>query len=140
MRHRCETSWAHDLMDRPVKGKKVKGMLTKAKDEVDSVAEQVSSTISKRRNATTTDKATKDDKVDGTKGKKKYVKQECLAANCPELTTFPLCPLHYHSLVSAKVTSLKLRNGYGDAKFDAPNNLIVYPAQTPQDLLPSKSA
>ena len=147
LRHRCETSRAHELMDRPVKGKKVRGMVAKAKDEVDSVAEQVSekimgliSTMSKRHNTKDSGNAVTDAKVGGSKGKKKYAKQECLAADCPELTTFPLCPIHYHSLVSAKVTTLKLRNGYGDAKFDASTSLIVYPAQTPKDRLPSKSA
>ena len=147
LRHRCETSRAHELMDRPVKGKKVRGMVAKAKDEVDSVAEQVSekimgliSTMSKRHNTKDSGNAVTDAKVEGSKGKKKFAKQECLAADCPELTTFPLCPIHYHSLVSAKVTTLKLRNGYGDAKFDASSSLIVYPAQTPKDRLPSKSA
>jgi hypothetical protein len=75
---------------------------------------------------------------DGKKGKKKVERKECLVADCLELTVYPLCPLHYHTLVSAKSSSLKLRNGYGDATFDPLTNLIVYPARTPTDRLPSK--
>jgi len=70
-------------MDRPVKGKKVRGMVAKAKDEVDNVAEQVSekimgliSTMSKRHNTKDSGNAVTDAKVEGSKGKKKYAKQE----------------------------------------------------------------
>ena len=68
--------------------------------------------------------------------KKKYVKKECLAAVCDQLTTFSLCGLHYHSLISGKEPVLQLRNGYGEAKYDGTTSRIVYPARTPTDRLP----
>jgi hypothetical protein len=82
----------------------------------DQVTEQVNgliSTMTKRLNVTD-DVSPRGDK----KGKKKYIKKECLAAECDQLTTFSLCGLHYHSLISGKTPTLKLRNGYGDATYD----------------------
>jgi hypothetical protein len=138
LRVRCEANRAHELMDRPVKGQKVKGLMSMAdgSSDVDLVVEGVTgklksliSTMSKRKNKDVSDSSGKD-------GKQKMVKHECLAADCGELTIYPLCPLHYHSLISAKVPTLKLRNGYGDATFDAGSSLIVYPARTPSNRLP----
>jgi hypothetical protein len=71
--------------------------------------------------------------------KKKHVKQECLAADCDEQTTFSLCGLHYHSMISGKTPTLKLRNGYGDATYDTTTNLIVYPPRTPTARLPTNT-
>ncbi len=145
LRHRCETTRAHELMDRPVKGKKVKGFISKTEDDtktdVEGIMEQVSgkimgliSTMSKRHNAPGTEATSSD----GKKGKQK-VKQECLAANCTDVTVYSLCPLHYHCLVSAKVPSLKLRNGYGEATFNTATSMITYPPKTPSSRLPSGS-
>ncbi len=143
LRHRCETTRAHELMGRPVKGKKVKGLISKTEDDnkadVEGIMEQVSgkimgliSTMSKRHNAPGTDVTSSD----GKKGKQK-VKQECLAADCcTEFTVYSLCPLHYHSLVSAKIPSLKLRNGYGEATFNTTTSMITYPPKTPSSRLP----
>jgi hypothetical protein len=126
-------------MDKSVKGRKVKGFVatTTAKEAgaITDLTEKVSaliSTMSKRNNAT------EDGPAGGKKGKKKYVSQECLVADCSDMTTFPLCGVHYHSLVSAKSPVLKLRNGYGDATYDTSSGLIVYPPRTPADRLPSK--
>jgi hypothetical protein len=145
LRYRCEASRAHELMDKPIRGKKIRGMAGKlqANDEAESVEElsdkmfTLLSTMSKRHNLTG-DKATPagDDK---TTGRKKYVNQPCLADNCTEETRFSLCGVHYHSLISAKIQTLKLRNGYGDATYDATTNLIVYPVRTPTDRLPSNA-
>jgi hypothetical protein len=135
LRHRCEATRVHELLDKPIKGKKVKGLKAQV-IESDGVAElttQVSaliSTMSKRQNVPLPGER---------KSAKKYVKQECLAAECPHLTTFPLCGLCYHSLISAKIPSLTLRNGYGEAKYDVSTSLIVYPARTPTDRLPSNA-
>jgi hypothetical protein len=139
LKFRCETARAHELMDRPVKGQRVKGLVTKpsSSDEVNFEVDQVSeklmsliSTMSKRQNAGNTPSPSEK------KGKPKPVKQECLAEACPEVSVYPLCPLHYHSLVSAKVSVLKLRNGYGDATFDSGSGLVVYPPRTPSARLP----
>jgi hypothetical protein len=141
LRFRCEAARANDLMDKPVKGKRVKGLLTKAQEDMDAVTEQVTekirgliSTMSKRQNIAGADIIPVDKK-----GKKQYVKQECLAADCAEMTTFPLCPLHYHSLVSAKCPSLTLRNAYGEATFNNATSLIEYPPKTPSSRLPSNT-
>jgi hypothetical protein len=100
-------------MDSSVKGKKIKGLIGKAADEVTTVAEQVSEKVlglicsmSKRQNV-----EIKDVQASGKREKKNFEKLECLAADCEEMTSYPLCPLHYHSLVSAKTPILKLRNG-----------------------------
>ncbi len=115
---RCEVSRAHELMD----------FVGKVTDDVATVAEQVTdkivgliSSMSMRQNA-----ATPELPASKKKAKKKFEKLECLASDCTELTSYPLCPLHYHSLVSAKTPILKLRNDYGNAIFDAPTSLIVY--------------
>jgi hypothetical protein len=145
LRVRCESIRANEIMDRPIKGRKVKGLVSQPETDVGKVAEQFSeqvigliSTMAKRQNANPGD-STPDDIKGNRKGKKKYVKQECLAADCDELTTFPLCAMHYHSLVSAKVSTLKLRLGYGDASFDTTTNLIVYPPKTPAARLPTST-
>ena len=146
LRFRCETNRVHEIMDKPVKGKKVRGLAAKAQDKessepaMDKISEQLNallSTISQRHNKTTPnqDAAAPGDK----KTTKKYVKRECLVHDCAEETTFPLCGLHYHSLISAKSPNLKLRNGYGDATYDAATSLIVYPPRTPTDRLPSNT-
>jgi hypothetical protein len=138
LRGRCETDRAFDMMDRSAKGKRVKGLVSSVKakadlattsEDVEVVSEQISgliSTMSKRQNA-----------GGPKKDKKIHVKQECLAADCDEQTTFLLCPLHYHAVVSAKTLQLKLRNDYGDATYDNATQLIVYPPRTPTNRLPS---
>jgi hypothetical protein len=67
---------------------------------------------------------------------KKHVWQ---SDGCDQQSPFSLCGLHHHSLVSAKVSSLKLRNGYGDATYNASTQFIDYPAKTPADRLPSNA-
>jgi hypothetical protein len=146
LRFRCEITRVHEIMDKPVKGKKVRGLAAKTQEKetsepgMDKISEQLYtllSTISKRHNKTNPDP---NDAASGDKKtKKKYIKMECLVHDCAEETTFPLCGLHYHSLISAKTPTLKLRNGYGDATYDATTSLIVYPPRTPTDRLPSNS-
>ncbi len=47
--------------------------------------------------------------------------------------------VHYHLLVSAKIPSLKLRNGYGNATYNESTKFIDYPVKTPVDRLPSNA-
>ena len=142
LKFRCEASRVHELLDKPIKGKRVQGLVCKAEEgvepAVDSVSEKVLGLISSMSKRLNLEGATPAVAKDGKKGKKKVDRKECLVADCLELTAYPLCPLHYHTLVSAKSSSLTLRNGYGDAIFDPLTNLIVYPARTPTDRLPSK--
>ena len=146
LRFRCEAQRANELMDRPIKGKKVKGLLTQTTDvpqgEMTELVGQVSaqiagliSTMSKRKNAPG-DTSTPGDK--GSPGGKGKQKLECLAADCKEMTYYPFCPLHYHSLISVKTPVIKLRNQYGEATFDATTSLIVYPPKTHTHRLPTK--
>ncbi len=131
---RCETARAHELLDRPVKGKKVQTHLAQSKDAESPIAEEwieqvktFISTVSKRLNLTSGDAG-----LSGPKRlRKKGDPKECLADGCDEKSPFALCGVHYHSLVSAKITSLKLRNGYGDATYNASTHFIDYPSKTP---------
>ena len=139
LRFRCEAQRANEMMDRPVKGKKVKGLIQNVSDqgEVTELAEQIAgliSTASKRRNVSD-ESPTPGGKTPGADKQKKMI---CLAADCKEMTYYPLCPLHYHSLISAKTPVVKLRNQYGEATFDATTSLILYPPKTPVDRLPTK--
>ena len=93
------------------------------------------STAAKRRNAIT-DAPNPNPNPAADKNDRKKKKLECLAADCAELTAYPLCSLHYHSLVSAKISSLSLRNKYGEATFDPTTNTIAYPSKVPKDRLP----
>jgi hypothetical protein len=143
LRFRCETSRAHELLDKPLKGKRIKGFGAKAQEQEERDTSggpgsgQVNgliSTMSKRQNSTN------DVPAGDKKTRKKYVRKECLAAECDQLTTYSLCSIHYHSLISGKTPVLKLRNGYGDATYDGTTSLIVYPARTPTDRLPPSKA
>jgi hypothetical protein len=139
---RCEATRAHELMDRPIKGKRVKGLLTTSSPEDDALSEKIKGLITSMSKRHNTDGGLQED-TGGAKGAKKDKKKgdthECLAADCGEMTSYPLCPLHYHSLISAKIQTLKLRNGYGDAHFDKTTSLIVYPPRTPSTRLPTKT-
>jgi hypothetical protein len=136
---RCETTRAHDLLDRTIKGKKVQNLLAHTKDDESAVPENWTekintfiSTVSKRLNLASDDTTKRGRKKGG--GLK-----ECLADGCTEKSPFALCGVHYHSLVSAKISSLKLRNGYGDATYNTSTSFIDYPAKTPADRLPSNA-
>ncbi len=59
----------------------------------------------------------------------------CLALGCEEQTSFPLCPLHYHLLISGKSGSVKLKNGCGDATYDSSSQTVTYPAKVPENRL-----
>ena len=126
-------------MDKEVKGKKkvggykaiVKVEETGVDDEslVDELKALVSS-VSKRLNR---GKGQDDTKV--TK-KKIYEKHECIAKGCTEETTFALCKLHYHSLVSGKSPSVELIKDWGNATYDESSKQIVYPTKVPEGLKP----
>jgi hypothetical protein len=147
LRYRCEAARAHELMDRTVTGrKKIRGLAgkTQVTDETESDTIEkmytLLSTMSKRQNGDKTTPAGDEKATPGDKGgRRQWVSQPCLAENCTEETRFSLCGVHYHSLISAKITTLKLRNGYGDATYDVTTNLIVYPPRTPTDRLPTNS-
>jgi hypothetical protein len=140
---RCETARAHELLDRPVKGRKVQTHLAQPKDAESPVAEEWTeqvktfiSTVSKRLNLTSGDA----DLSGSKRGRKRGVPKECLADGCDEKSPFALCGVHYHSLVSAKIPSLKLRNGYGEATYNVSTHFIDYPPRTPTDRLPSNAS
>jgi hypothetical protein len=139
LKFRCESSRANELMDKPVKGKRVKGYVSKPEDEVDvdvkddqisAVVRGLISSMSKKLN------------VDADPGKKGRRKQRpnfpCLAAGCEEQTSFPLCPLHYHPLLSGKSQAVKLKSGYGEATYDSSSQSVVYPPKVPENRLSTK--
>ena len=61
----------------------------------------------------------------------------CLAKDCTEQTYFPLCGNHYHSLIAAKLTSVELRQQYGNATYNAETKMVVYPEKIPAERKPS---
>ena len=140
LKFRCESSRANDLMDKPVKGKRVKGYVSKPNDDgidMDLKDDKVSamvmgliSSMSKKLN------------TDTDPGKKSRRKQRpsypCLAADCEEQTSFPLCPLHYHPLLSGKSQHVKLKSGYGEATYDSSSQSVVYPPKVPENRLSTK--
>ena len=52
LRFRCETNRVHEIMDKPVKGKKVRGLAAKAQDKessepaMDKISEQLNALLS----------------------------------------------------------------------------------------------
>jgi hypothetical protein len=142
---RCEASRVNDLLDKPVKGKRVKGLVTQnanvdAVDEVDSsLSAQVLSlisTFSKKHNSEK-GKESKDN-ISDKKNRRKRTTLPCLAKGCGEQTSFPLCPLHYHSLLSGKTELVELHSNYGNATYDSSSQFVIYPAKVPDNRLTSK--
>jgi hypothetical protein len=72
----------------------------------------------------------------GKKGKKIYEQRECIVKGCSGQTTFPLCGICYHSLVSGKKATMELDNGWGNATFSTETNSITYPPGVPRDIIP----
>lgn len=141
LKFRCEASRANDLMDKPVKGKRVKGYVSKplgdgdAEPETMQIAESVLGLISSMSKKLNVDAPLS--------GRDKKVRpprpmHPCLAEGCNEQTSFPLCPLHYHPMLSGKTTSVKLKNGYGDATYDGSSQTVIYPGKVPENRLSKK--
>jgi viroplasmin and RNaseH domain-containing protein len=136
LRLRCETDRAYDIMDKEVKAKrKVHGLITQTEPLLeDAVVEKVTtaliSSVTKRLNK----EVGKEQKRKG--DKKKFT---CLAKGCTEKSAFPLCGLHYHSVVSGKIAELELVNEYGNAVFNVTTKFIEYPPKVPKDRLPSSA-
>jgi hypothetical protein len=147
LKFRCEASRTNDLLDKPVRGKRVKGLLTHTTDESGKiegdkeVSAQVMSLISSMAKKLNVDKASDKPNVDKASDKKvrrKRPTHPCLAHECAEQTTFPICPLHYHSLLSGKVTSVKLKNDYGDVTYNSTSQTVIYPPKVPENRLSAK--
>jgi hypothetical protein len=127
-------------MDKPVKGKKVKGFVSKTKDDDSDTtlgdeksSESVMSLISSMSKKLNTE-------IDAARKarRKQRPTHPCLAVDCEEQTTFPLCPLHYHPLLSGKSQQVKLKSGYGDATYDSASQLVIYPSKVPENRLSTK--
>ena len=72
------------------------------------------------------------------KGRQARPMHPCLAAGCEEQTSFPLCPLHYHPLLSGKSATVQLKNNYGNASYDSSSQSVRYPSKVPDNRLSSK--
>jgi hypothetical protein len=119
-------------MDRPVGNKVVKIGMAQIQDESLDLAEQIHALISsvhKKHSHSPTEKAKR-------KPRNKP-SLPCLALDCDEMSIFPLCGSHYHSLVAGKNSSIGLRDQYGNATFDAATKMVLYPPKVPADRLPS---
>jgi hypothetical protein len=143
---RCEADKAYSLIDkqthnkRKVQGLKAKVMVESSADEsgdgteVNEDIKALISSMSKRLNQT--DGAGANKPVKHKKGKKVYEQRQCIAKGCTAQSTFLLCGLHYHSMVSGKNPSIELENGWGNATFSTETNSVVYPPGVPSDLIP----
>ncbi len=127
LRFRCEAERAYDIMDKEVKTKrKVPIMGAKVEEKKDATSVETSKAlISSEAKRLNKDNAKED--------KRKF---KCLAKECSTKTAFPLCGLHYHSIVSGKSASLDLENNMGSATYNVTTKLIEYPATVPKERPP----
>jgi hypothetical protein len=135
---RCEAVRVNDLMDRPVGNKTVKIGMAQIQDDLPDLAEQIHALIS------SVHKKHHDNDIPGDEEKKirkprnrNKPELPCLALGCDEVSVFPLCGSHYHSLVAGKLPSITLRDQYGNATFDAATKMVIYPSKVPAERLPS---
>ena len=127
-------------MDKPVKGKRVKGFVSKTKDAEatsDMSEDQIQATV-RGLISSMSQKLNVEKETDKRSRRKQRLSYPCLAVDCEEQTTFPLCPLHYHPLLSGKTTSVKLKSGYGEATYDNSTQTVVYPAKVPDNRLSTR--
>lgn len=132
LRIRCEAERAYDIIDTNVKSrKKVSGLMTQIGTADDEESLALVSAAAKRINMD----PIQPKPLNSNKGDKK--KKPCLAKGCKTLSSFSLCGLHYHSMVSGKTETLELINGYGSASYNVTTKMIEYPIGVPADRLPS---
>ncbi len=127
-------------MDKSVKGKRVKGFVSKTTD-ADTTLDMTDEKISAQVMGLISSMSQKINAEKGTekKGRRKQrPSYPCLAVDCDEQTSFPLCPLHYHPIISGKSTTVKLKSGYGEATYDSSSQSVVYPAKVPENRLSTK--
>jgi hypothetical protein len=119
-------------MDKDVKSKRKVPVMGAKIEELSDVGSEgtttaLVSTMAKRLNKDKGQQAVKEDK-------RKY---QCLAKGCSTKTAFPLCGLHYHSVVSGKIASLELDGTMGMAEYNMTTKSIEYPITVPKERLPS---
>jgi hypothetical protein len=125
---------------RKVQGHKASVVIDDASDscsEGAAVEDEVKafiSSMSKRLNRSSEKGVEKTPK--GKKVKKVYEQRECIAKGCKAQTTFPLCGLCFHSLVSGKTSTVELDNGWGNAVFSTTTNRVTHPPGVPSDIIP----
>ncbi len=141
---RCESDKAYMLIDKQVinKRKVYKAAVISEEGgkplEVNGDVPALISSAAKRINKTGGGETDK-------KGKKKqekkvYEQRECTAKGCSAISTFLLCGLHYHSLMSGKTPTIELENNWGNATFNTETNSIEYPSTVPEHLLPKSKS
>jgi hypothetical protein len=131
LRFRCEAGRAYEIIDKEIKSKrKVQVMGAKIEDANEAVSvgtnKALVSTVAKRIN-----------KEKGQEAKEDKRKYQCLAKDYSTKTAFPLCGMHYHSVVSGKTPNLELDSNMGMAEYNMTTKFIEYPATVPKDRLPS---
>ena len=151
LRVRCESSKAYDLIDKQTSNRRkvqghiasvVPGDASERLSEGGAVEDEVKAFISSmskrlnRGNDPEVDNSSDNPKRNKKKVKKVYELRECIAKDCKAQTTFPLCGLCFHSLVSGKTTSVELDNGWGKAVFSTATNRVTYPPGVPSDIIP----
>jgi hypothetical protein len=142
---RCESDKAYMMIDKQVINKrKVYKATVISEDggesqalvdtEINGNVPALISSVAKRLNKT--DGEETDKKGRKKRGKKVYEQRECSAKGCSGMSTFLLCGLHYHSLMSGKTPSIELDNNWGNATYNKEINSIEYPSKVPEHLLP----
>jgi hypothetical protein len=128
LRYRCEAGRAYDIIDKDLKTRrKVPVLGAKIEEAIDDDA------VTKITNALVSSVAKRLNKEGEKEDKRKFV---CLAKDCSTKTAFPLCGLHYHSLVSGKTANLELGDNMGMAIYNVTTKLIEYPNAVPKERLP----
>jgi hypothetical protein len=131
LRFRCEAGRAYDIIDKDIKSRRkipvMGAKIEPAFDEetVGAITNALVSSVAKRLNH---------DKDPIKEDKRKFT---CLEKDCSTKTAFPLCGLHYHSVVSGKTSSLELQGNMGAAIYNVTTKLIEYPSTIPKDRMPS---
>ncbi len=120
LRFRCEAGRAYEIIDKDVKQKrKVPALAAHVEpileDEViESITTALVSSVAKRLNKDLTPKV----KLKADKKKNDKRKFPCLANGCGKLSAFTLCGLHYHSVISGKISELEFINDFGSATYN----------------------
>jgi hypothetical protein len=128
LRYRCEAGRAYEIIDKDLKTKrKVPVLGAKVEEAMDE------DSVTKITNALVSSVAKRLNKEGEKEDKRKFV---CLAKDCSTKTAFPLCGLHYHSLVSGKTANLELGDNMGMAIYNVTTKLIEYPNAVPKERLP----
>jgi hypothetical protein len=147
---RCEADQAYNMIDKQVIRRKKAYKATVVVEGNGGSEAEVEPAAKEDVQALVSSAAKRLNKVDGSdpvktsaggrkkRGKKIYENKECIAKGCKTLSTFPLCGLHYHSLMSGKTPGVELDNNWGTATYNTGTDSIEYPEKVPETIRPKQ--